>query len=68
MVDVNVLLQAISAVGFPIVISIYLLWYIKELENTHKEESKQFTEALNKNTLVLQKLIDTIGDDKYDDK
>lgn len=68
MVDVNVLLQAISAVGFPIVISIYLLWYIKELENTHKEESKQFTEALNKNTLVLQKLIDTIGDDKHDDK
>lgn len=68
MVDVNVLLQAISAVGFPIVISIYLLWYIKELENTHKEESKQFTEALNKNTLVLQKLIDTIGDDRNDDK
>lgn len=66
--DMNVVLQAISAVGFPIVISIYLLWYIKELENTHKEESKQFTEALNKNTLVLQKLIDTIGDDRNDDK
>jgi hypothetical protein len=66
--DMNVVLQAISAVGFPIVISLYLLWYIKELENTHKEESKQFTEALNKNTLVLQKLIDTIGDDRNDDK
>lgn len=46
--DANVILQAISAVGFPIVISIYLLWYIKTLEENHKEESKGFTEALNK--------------------
>jgi len=66
--DFNVFMQAISTVGFPIVISIYLLWYIKDLEKSQKEESKQFTEALNKNTLVLQKLIDSMGDDVNEDQ
>lgn len=66
--DFNVIIQAISAVGFPIVISLYLLWYIKKIDEDHKEESKSFTEALNKNTLVLQKLIDAIGGKKHEDE
>ena len=54
----NVILQAVSTVGFPIAMCVLLLWYIKNQTETHKEESEKFTEALNKNTLVLKKLCD----------
>lgn len=59
--DLTVITQAISSVGFPIVMCLLFSWYIKELNETHKEETEKFTEALNANTLVLQKLCDTMN-------
>ena len=56
--EMTELLQAISTVGFPIVMCIALLLEIKEITRKHEEESKTFTDALNKNTLVIQKLCD----------
>lgn len=37
---------------------------VDEMRKEHKEEVQKMTEALNNNTLALQKLIDKIGDDK----
>lgn len=59
--DVGSITQIISTVGFPITMCIALLWYIKDLTDKHKQETEQFTQALNNNTLVLQKLCDTLG-------
>ena len=59
--DVGSITQIISTVGFPITMCVALLWYIKEMSDKHKLETEKFTEALNNNTLVLQKLCDTIG-------
>ena len=56
--EITEILQAITTVGFPIVMCIMLLLYILKLTAEHKEETTMFTEALNKNTLVLQKLCD----------
>lgn len=56
--EITEILQAITTVGFPIVMCIMLLWYILKLTAEHKEETTMFTDALNKNTLVLQKLCD----------
>lgn len=58
--DINVILQAITSVGFPIVMCIMLMYYIRETTTKHKEESDKFAEALNANTLVLQKLCDKL--------
>lgn len=58
--DFNVVMQAISTVGFPIAMCVLLLWYVKDQSAQHKEESAKFVEALNKNTLVLQKLCDRL--------
>lgn len=55
------IIQAISTVGFPIAMCLILLWYINKQAEAHKEETTKFTEALNTNTLVLQKLCDTLG-------
>lgn len=62
--DANIILQAITSVGFPIVMCLMLMWYVKEISTKHKEESDKFAEALNNNTLVLQKLCDRLDDVK----
>ena len=59
--DFNTLLQAITTVGFPIVMSVALLYEIKDMTAKHQEESKIFSDSMNKNTLVLQKLCDILG-------
>lgn len=59
--DVNSIAQIISNVGFPIAMCVALLWHNKDMSVKHKEETEKFTEALNNNTLILQKLCDTIG-------
>lgn len=65
--DGNAIIQAISAVGFPIVMCVLLLYYVRSLQTSHKEESEKFTDALNRNTLVLQRLCDKIGGERLDD-
>ena len=59
--DFNTLLQAITTVGFPIVMCVALLYEIKDMTTKHQEESKIFSDSMNKNTLVLQKLCDVLG-------
>lgn len=71
----NDVVSIISAVGFPIVAAVACGMFVKwqyeqnakqvdEMRKEHKEEVQKMTEALNNNTLALQKLIDKIGDDK----
>ena len=55
------LLQAITTVGFPIVMCLVLLWYINKMVDSHKEETKAFTDALNKNTTVLERVCDKLN-------
>ena len=57
----------ITNVGFPIAICVMLMWYIRELTSKHQTETKEFTEALNKNTLVLQRLCDKLGIERDED-
>lgn len=58
--DITVILQVITTVGFPITMCLILMWYIMKSNEYHKEETKDFTDALNRNTLVLQKLCDKL--------
>lgn len=51
----------VTNLGFPIATCLLLMWYVREIINKHEEETKRFTEALNSNTLVLQKLCDALG-------
>ena len=62
--DFNTLLQAITTVGFPIVMCVALLYEIKDMTTKHQEESKIFIDSMNKNTLVLQKLCDVLGEER----
>lgn len=64
--DFATIVQTISTVGFPICMCLILMWYVKSITTDHKEETEKFTDALNRNTLVLQKLCDTIGVNRED--
>lgn len=58
--DGQVILNAISTVGFPIVMCIILIYVVNKQNEEHKEEMSKITESLNNNTLVIQHLTDTI--------
>ena len=54
--------QIIQTVGYPIAVSLILMWYIYQQSKNHKEETKAFTEALNNNTLVLESLKEKLDE------
>ena len=69
----EVLMEAIQSFGFPVVVCGVLMWYINEINkrfneqltsimNQHKTETDKMVEAINSNTLVMQRLVDRIGD------
>lgn len=61
--DVNAVTTLITSVGFPIAVCLVCFWYINKMQEQHKEEAKQLADALNNNTLVMQKLVDKLGDE-----
>lgn len=54
--DVSTIASIVSSVGFPIAISIYLLWYFNRLEERHAEETNKLRESLDNNTKVMIKI------------
>ena len=57
---VNELSTLISTLGFPIGMCLIMCYYINKINDTHKEETDKFADALNNNTVVLQKLCDKL--------
>lgn len=57
------IVSVISSVGFPITMTLLLLWYIYDSNNKHKEEIDRMSEALNNNTVAITKLLDALGGD-----
>lgn len=70
--NINDILTAVTTVGFPIVCCGAMMYYVKyttdkhreeieSLNTQHKDEMKEVTNAVNNNTLALQKLCDKMG-------
>ena len=62
--DANTITQLVSNLGVPVacLAVTFYLWY--QETQSHKEEMKNMQDALNNNTLVLQKLLDKLGKDE----
>lgn len=69
--DTNAIITLITSVGFPIVACMAMAWYVKyttdqnnaevkSMRQEHQEEMSKVTEALNNNTLAIQKLVDKL--------
>ena len=61
--DVTIVTQLVSTVGFPIAMCALMAYYIKYTQDRHREEINSVREALNNNTIVLQKLVDKLDED-----
>lgn len=59
--DTQTIMTAISTVGFPIVMSLILIYLVYKQGEDHKEEMNQMRESINNNTLALQHLTDLIS-------
>lgn len=70
----NDVVTIISTVGFPIVACLGMGWYVKyqtdmnnknveQIRKEHNQEVQKMTEALNNNTLALQRLVDKLDKD-----
>lgn len=71
--DIQTIATLIGTLGFPIVACCGMAYFfakvndnyrsdIKEIQATHKEEISGMTEAINNNTLVIQKLVDKMDE------
>ena len=58
--DVQDITSIITNVGFPIAVCLICFWYINKMQEQHKAETDKLAEALNNNTLVMQKLINNL--------
>ena len=58
--DVNVIMQAISTVGFPICACGALFWMVNKQDAQHKEEINALRSVLEANTQALTELRDMI--------
>ena len=73
LMDIGTVSQMIMQLGAPLAFCILLAWYVKykddknredmkEIVNAHKIESEKFADALNKNTIVLERLATKLGE------
>lgn len=61
MMDVNTVIQLVTTLGFPIVCCIALFWRMIKSDENHKEEMDKLSEALNNNTLAINKLNERLN-------
>ena len=70
-------MTVINTLGLPTVVAIASMWYVKyredkndvrldKLNEAHKKEMTDITEALNNNTLALQRICDTFEQKRED--
>lgn len=58
--DINVISQAISSYGFPIVCCVVMFKYLEKERETHRQELEGMTRALSENTNVIKELKEMI--------
>ena len=61
--DVETIINLVTTVGFPVAVCLATMYYIKYLNDQHKQEIDKLSEALQNNTLVMQRLLDKLGGD-----
>ena len=56
--EINTMVELISQMGFPMAMCLILLWYINKQQANHLEEMNRMSDAVNNNSLIMQKLTD----------
>lgn len=57
----QIISQLVSNLGFPIACVCVMFWQQNEERKTHAAESEKWVEALNRNTIAIERLCAKIG-------
>lgn len=49
--------QIVATIGFPSAVCLLLLNYVKNLNETHREESKSYQQSIDANTSAINQLV-----------
>ena len=58
------IVQIVTQLGFPIAMCLLLFWYVTKKDESHREEMNKMAEAVNNNTIVMQRLLDKLVAEK----
>lgn len=62
--DVTMVTQLISSLGFPIVCCGALFWYLVKEKEAHKEEMEELRKSVDANTTAINSLCQHLGGGK----
>lgn len=60
--EMDAIVSLFSNLAVPVACLIATFWLWNKEREDHKTEQKELSEAVNNNTLVIQKLLDKMGD------
>ena len=58
--DVNVITQIISNLGFPIACVVAMFWMLNKERDAHKAETAELSKAIENNTNVMTQVLDKL--------
>ena len=58
--DINVITQIISNLGFPIACVVAMFWMLNKERDAHKAETAELAKAIENNTNVMTKMLDKL--------
>ena len=59
-VDISAIGSLIGTVGFPVALSVGLLYYLFRVQKEHKEETNQLKEAITELKVVMSQILEHI--------
>lgn len=54
------IINSISAVGFPIVITLIMIYVVYNMNKVHKEETNELRKSIENNTIALTQLVEIL--------
>lgn len=60
MENYEILINSISAVGFPIVIALIMIYIVYIMNKNHKEESNELRKSIENNTIAITQLVELL--------
>lgn len=58
--DYDIIMQAITTVGFPIVVCAVLFWYIYKKDEQHQKEVEALRQTITENTNIIHEVKELI--------
>lgn len=61
METVNAVVEIINKVGFPIACVVAMFWQMDKEREAHAQESKEWVDAINRNTNVMESVLEKLS-------